>query len=130
MAAEEAARSLMTLDMSLTVNRVGCRKSVCNESPLSSVVCSTVVSMPSGCLSRMRKALQKEPLLVAMLIAVILGVAGGALARGLSPSDRDIELLGKLFMRRLPVTMPIRQRDHCASNSPAACVLKVCWESS
>ncbi|KAL3130361.1 hypothetical protein ABBQ38_008189 [Trebouxia sp. C0009 RCD-2024] len=52
--------------------------------------------MRSDLLSRMRRALRKEPLLLAMLLAVVVGVAGGSLARALHPSGREIELLGLL----------------------------------
>lgn len=46
----------------------------------------------------MRRALRKEPLLLAMLLAVVVGVAGGSLARALHPSGREIELLGILLL--------------------------------
>lgn len=50
-----------------------------------------------GFISRTRRAVRKEPLLLAMLAAVLVGVLGGSLARRLHPSDREIELLGELL---------------------------------
>ena len=49
-----------------------------------------------GMMVRTRKALRNEPLLAAMLMAVLVGIATGSLARGLHPSARGIELLGML----------------------------------
>ena len=50
---------------------------------------------PTGLLSKTRRVLRKEPLLLAMLVAVVVGVVGGSLARFLQPSAREVELLGK-----------------------------------
>ena len=49
-----------------------------------------------GMFTKGRKALRKEPLLVAMLLAVFVGIIIGGLTRGLQPSARAIELLGKV----------------------------------
>ncbi|KAL3147812.1 hypothetical protein ABBQ32_002540 [Trebouxia sp. C0010 RCD-2024] len=53
-------------------------------------------------LSRMCRSLRKEPLLLAMLLAVVAGSAGGSLARALHPSGRAIELLGTTCPTDMP----------------------------
>ncbi|KAA6428505.1 MAG: dicarboxylate amino acid cation sodium transporter [Trebouxia sp. A1-2] len=49
-----------------------------------------------GYISSVRRILRKEPLLAAMLVAVLVGIVTGTLARGLHPSPQGIELLGLL----------------------------------
>jgi len=57
----------------------------------------------AGVISSVQRALRKEPLLAAMLVAVIVGIVTGTLARGLHLSAHGIELLGQLQAIKMPI---------------------------
>lgn len=69
------------------------------------------------------RAVRKDPLLFAMLVAVIIGVASGSVFRQWQPSSRQVELLGK------------QQRRHwqaltCSPSAPRARSAQACLGSS
>ena len=71
-------------------------------------------------MSSIRLTLRKEPLLFAMLVAVIVGIVTGTLARGLHPSPRGIELLGQLQAIDLPIfNLVLIHIDFCVSSLQA-----------